>query len=164
MAKLSKDLIKLINSQINAELYSAYIYADISNFYYEKGFTGFGHWFKIQAHEEVGHAEKFIDYLHDNSEVVELAKVEKPEFTYKTLKDPLVKQLEHEEFVTSLIYKLVDQAKKDNDYRSIDFLNWYVKEQFEEEMNARNLLEEFNFIEKDVAAIVKMNHELGERK
>lgn len=164
MNKLSQKIVNLINEQINAELYSSYIYLDMSNFYYEKGFSGFGNWFKVQSSEEYEHALKFIDYLHLNSIRVDLKEVKKPEFKFTTLKDPLLRQLEHEEKVTSLINNIMEEAILAKDYRTIEFLNWFIKEQSEEEETAKDLLDKFTFIEENRGAIILMDESLKERK
>lgn len=164
MAELSKKMVSSINDQINAELVSAYIYLDIADYYVEKGMVGFGAWFKKQAKEEIEHAEKFIDYLHANGAKVVLADVTAPKDKYDDLRAPLVKQVEHEEYVTSLIYKLMDLAVKEKDYRTQELLRWFVQEQFEEEEHSHNLLDQYDLYGKDIAALMKLDKELGERK
>lgn len=164
MAEVSEKLVKLINEQINAEFASAYIYLDIENFYVEKGLNGFAAWFKMQAKEEVEHAEKFIAYLHQEGKKVVLTDIKAPKNNFNTLKDPLDLQLEHEQYVTSLIYGLVAQAEADKDYRSLSFLKWYVDEQTEEEEHSRNLISAFELYGNDPASLMKLDKELSERK
>lgn len=156
-------MIDIINDQIQAELTSAYIYLDISNYYIEENLDGFGNWFKKQAEEEVEHAEKFISYLHANNEKVNLKPIEAPKNTYKNHREPLVVQLEHEQLVTSLIYKILDLAIKEKDYRSQEFLKWYVNEQFEEEEQSQDLLEKYDFCSREVAALLALDKELSKR-
>lgn len=164
MATVSEKLVDLINKQITAEFESAYLYLGMSQYYEEKGFVGLGAWFLKQAKEENEHALKFIAYLNQEDKKVVLADIHAPKEVYKDLREPLVEQLKHEELVTSLIYGLVAQAEKDKDYRSISFLKWYVDEQTEEEEHSRILIEQYDFLKGDVAALLKWDHELGERK
>ena len=164
MAKLSKKMITAINDQITAELESSYIYLNIANYYVEKGLCGFGTWFKKQAEEEVEHAEKFIDYLHANGAKVVLATITAPKDKFKDDRAPLLKQVEHEGLVTSLIYKLMDLAIEEKDYRTQEMLRWFVTEQAEEEAHSQELLDKYDYYGKDLAALMKLDKELGERK
>lgn len=164
MATISKKLAALINEQINAELYSAYLYQDIANYYYAEKLIGFSKWFDKQAEEELEHAKKFIEYLRENGHAVVLKDVKAPKNAFKTIRDGLALQLTHEEAVTALIYKIMDQAVEDKDYRSQNFLKWYVDEQTEEEAHSHELLEKFDLYGSDVAILYKLDKELGERK
>ncbi len=164
MAKISKKMAKAINEQIIAELESSYIYLNIANYYVENGLAGFGAWFKKQAEEEVEHAEKFIDYLHSNGEKVVLTEIAAPKDKFKDDRAPLVKQVEHEEFVTSLIYKLMDLAIADKDYRTQEMLRWFISEQAEEEEHSHELLEKYDRYGKDLTALMHLDRELAQRK
>lgn len=164
MATVSKELVGMINKQITAEFESAYLYLGMSQYYEEEGYTGLGAWFLKQAEEENEHALKFIAYLNQEEKKTVLEDIRAPKEVYKDLREPLVEQLKHEELVTSLIYALVEQAEKDKDYRSLSFLKWYVDEQTEEEEHSRLLIEQYDKVKNDVSALLKWDHELGERK
>ena len=164
MATVSEKLVALINKQITAEFESAYLYLGMSQYYEEEGFAGLGAWFFKQATEQNEHAVKFINYLNQEEKKVILEDIHAPKEVYKDLREPLVEQLKHEELVTSLIYALVEQAEKDKDYRSLSFLKWYVDEQTEEEEHSRLLIQQYDMLKGDVAALLKWDHELGERK
>ena len=164
MANLSKNMVHIINEQINAELESAYLYLGMANFYAEKGLIGFAHNFKKQADEEVTHSERLRDYLIDHSAPIVLKDIKAPKETYEDLRAPLKKQLEHEEYVTSLIYKIMDLAIEEKDYRTIEMLRWFVSEQQEEEVNARTLLEEYDAFGSDLSLLYKLNKKLGKRE
>lgn len=153
----------MINDQIQAEFESAYLYLGMSQFYEEKGFTGLAAWFQKQASEENEHALKFIAYLNQEEKKVVLKDIHAPKEVYEKMDEPLKKQLAHEELVTSLIYGLVSQAEADKDYRSLSFLKWYVDEQTEEEEHSRDLINQFEMMKGDVAALLKWDHELGKR-
>ena len=100
---LKKEVAALLEQQINKEFYSAYLYLDMSNYYYGKNLDGFGNWFKIQAQEERDHAMLFLTYLQNNGECPKLSAIEAPDKVYESFRDPLAASLAHEEYVTSLI-------------------------------------------------------------
>lgn len=155
---------QLLNDQINKELYSAYMYLDISNYYGAMGLKGFASWFKKQAREEVEHADKFIEYLLEEGEKVQLKNIEVNKDLFKDIKGPLVKQLEHEKYVTSLIYNIYKEASNINDYRLLSFLNWFVDEQTEEERTAKDILDKFELLKDAKQALFILDNELAKRK
>lgn len=164
MATISKKLASLINDQINAELYSAYLYQDIADYYHGEKLIGFAKWFDKQAEEELEHAKKFIDYLRDNGEKVVLKDITAPKNKFKGLRDGLALQLTHEEAVTAMIYRLMDQAVEEKDYRAQSFLKWFVDEQTEEEAHSHELLEKFDLYGSDLSVLYRLDSELGGRK
>ena len=125
---MDAKVYELLNDQINKELYSAYLYLDMANFYADKGLAGFQNWFTIQAQEERDHAMLMLQYLHNNGQHVELKAIAKPDKEFKDLMDPLKMALEHEEYVTSLINGIYAAASEVKDYRTLQFLDWFVKE------------------------------------
>ena len=142
---LKENVSKLLNEQINKEFYSAYLYLDIANYYINKGMNGFANWFNVQAQEEKDHAFLFIKYLQNNGFAVSLEAIAKPEKTFKDFKDPLIESLKHEEFVTDSINKIYAEAVKVSDFRTQELLNWFVKEQGEEEKNINDLILSYDF-------------------
>ena len=128
---LDKKVSELLNNQINKEFYSAYLYLDFSNYYYDQGLDGFGNWFKVQAQEERDHAMLFIQYMQNNGEKIELNAVDKPEVALTDAKTVLEETLKHEQYVTSLIHNIYDAAYSVKDFRNMKFLYWFVKEQGE---------------------------------
>lgn len=161
---MDKKVYELINDQINKELYSAYCYYEIAQFYREKGLDGFASWFKKQASEEVEHADKFAEYLADNDEHVVLTGIADPKLNLKDIKEPLEFQLKHEKYVTSLIHGILAAAIEVKDYATADFLSWYVEEQREEEKNSKELLDKYELYAKDGAGLHALNKELSERE
>lgn len=143
---LTKKVEKLLNEQINKELFSAYLYLDMANFYADKNLNGFANWFTVQAKEEVAHAHIFMDYMKEIGAKVVLEAIAKPDMVYKDLKEPLVEALKHEEYVTASIHNLMEAAIEDKDYRTKMILDWFVKEQIEEEANADELINHFDMI------------------
>ncbi|MCI8285406.1 MAG: ferritin [Firmicutes bacterium] len=160
---MDKKVSELLNDQINKEFYSAYLYLDIANFYSSKGLDGFANWYEIQAKEEQSHAMLIYEYLHNNGENVTLEAIDKPDKTFKDLIDPLKVGLEHEEYVTSLINTIYTAAREVNDYRTIQFLDWFVKEQGEEEKNAADLITKMELFGEDARTLYMVNSELAER-
>ena len=129
---LDKQVVELLNQQVNKEFYSAYLYLDFSNFYYDQGLEGFGNWYKVQAQEERDHAMLFIQYLQNNGEKVVLEAVDKPDIALESAKAVLAEGLKHEQYVTGLIHNIYDAAYSVKDFRTMQFLDWFVKEQGEE--------------------------------
>ena len=137
---LDKKIIDLVNHQVNKEMYSAYLYLSMANYYAEKNLEGFAHWFTLQAKEEYEHAEKFMNYIHDNGEQVILEAIEAPKSDYADPIEPLKVTVEHEKYVTDLINQIVRVAYDLCDYRTLNFLSWFINEQAEEEKTANDLL------------------------
>lgn len=153
----------LINDQINKELYSAYLYLDFSNYYEAAGLDGFANWYKIQAQEERDHALLFYQYLQNNGEPVTLEAVAKPEWTRGNNMTPLQKALEHEQYVTSLINGIYAAAYEVHDFRTMQVLDWFVKEQGEEEKNASDMITKMELFGGDSKGLYMLNSEFKTR-
>lgn len=160
---MDKNVSALLNDQINKELYSAYLYLDMANFYASKGLDGFANWYEIQAKEEQDHAMLIYQFLHNNSETVTLEAIAKPDKVFETLMDPLTAALEHEQYVTSLINTIYAAAQTANDFRTVQFLDWFVKEQGEEEKNSSDLITKMELFGSDARGLYMLNSELGAR-
>lgn len=157
---MDKTVSELLNDQINKELYSAYLYLDIANFYDAKGLDGFANWYEIQAKEELDHAMLFYHYLHNNVEPVTLKAIAQPDKTFSTLMDPLKAALEHEKYVTSLINSIYATAQKVSDFRTTQFLDWFIKEQGEEEKNSSDQITKMELYGDDARSLYMLNSEL----
>lgn len=160
---LDAKVAELLNAQVNKEFYSAYLYLDFSNFYTDNGLEGFANWYKIQAQEERDHAMLFIQYLQNNGEKVELEAIDKPGVSLESAKAVLAEGLKHEQYVTSLIHTIYDAAYSVKDFRTMQFLDWFVKEQGEEETNADNLVKKFELFGDDPKSLYMLDNELGAR-
>ena len=160
---LDKKVTDLLNQQVNKEFYSAYLYLDFSNYFQEEGLEGFANWYKIQAQEERDHAMLFVEYLQNNGEKVILEAIAKPDAKLDSLKAPLEKGLEHERYVTSLIHSIYEAAHEAKDFRTMQFLDWFVKEQGEEEKNANDLLGRFDLFASDVKGLYALDAEMAAR-
>lgn len=160
---MDAKVVALINEQINKEFYSAYLYLDISNYYADEGLNGFANWFKIQAQEEQDHALLMIQFLQNNSNKVVLETIHKPDKQFASFGEPLKIVLSHEQFVTSSINNIYDAAYSVKDFRTMQFLDWFVKEQGEEEKNAEDLIKKFELFGSDAKGLYMLDNELGAR-
>ena len=154
---------ELLNQQINKEFYSAYLYLDFSNYFEEVGLDGFANWYKIQAQEERDHAMLFYQFLQNESQKVTLEAIAKPDKEFTCHMDVLKAGLEHEEYVTSLINDIYAAAYEVKDFRTMQFLDWFVKEQGEEETNANDLITKMELFGSDPRSLYMLNQELGTR-
>jgi len=160
---LDKNVAKLLNEQINKEFYSAYLYMDMANFYSEQSLSGFENWFNVQTQEERDHALLFRQYLLNNGESVKLLPIDAPDKTYNNFREPLVAAFEHEQFVTASINTIYDEAYKCKDFRTMQFLDWFIKEQGEEEKNADDNIKKFDLFASDAKGLYMLDNEIKAR-
>ena len=157
---LKKEISELINTQVNKEFYSAYLYLDFANFFHDKGLDGFANWYEIQAQEERDHAMLMCQYLINNGDTVTFDEIAKPDIEKKDTLTVLKAALNHEQYVTSLINKIYAAADAEKDYRTMQFLDWFVKEQGEEEKNADDMIKKFELYGTDAKGLYALNQEL----
>ena len=160
---LNQKVHTLLNEQINKEFYSAYLYLEFSNYFEREGLDGFANWYRIQAMEERDHAMLFYQYLQNNNALVTLEAIAKPEKEISSHMSVLKAGLEHEEYVTSLINEIYAAAYAVKDFRTMQFLDWFVKEQGEEETNANDLISKMELFGDDPKSLYMLNSELGAR-
>ncbi len=160
---LSQKVAALLNTQVNKELYSAYLYLEFSNFYVEQGLSGFANWYRIQAQEERDHALLMLQYLQNNGEKVTLEAIDKPKAELNENMDPLTTGLAHEQYVTGLIHTIYEAAYGEKDFRTMQFLDWFVKEQGEEETNAGDLIKKMELFGSDPKGLYMLDQEMGAR-
>ena len=160
---MNEKVHELLNQQINKEFYSAYLYLDFSNYFEDVGLDGFANWYKIQAQEERDHAMLFYQYLQNENQKVTLEAIAKPDKTFSGHMDVLKAGLEHEEYVTSLINDIYAAAYNVKDFRTMQFLDWFVKEQGEEETNANDLITKMELFGSDPKSLYMLNQELAAR-
>ena len=160
---LNAKVHELLNQQINKEFYSAYLYLDFSNYFKRVGLDGFANWYLIQAQEERDHAMLFYQYLQNENAEVTLEAIAKPDKVFECHMDVLKAGLAHEEYVTSLIHDIYDAAHEARDYRAMQFLDWFVKEQGEEETNANDLITKYELYAGDARGLYLLNQELAAR-
>lgn len=160
---MNDKIAELMNIQVTKEFYSGYLYLAMSNYYYLASLDGFGNWYKIQYQEEIDHGRKIIKYLLDNERQVTLGTIDAPKAEFKNFREPLEQALKHEEYVTSLINTLYGEAKDARDYRSCQFLDWYLAEQTEEEKNAHDLLAKYDLVAADSRGLFLLDESLNKR-
>lgn len=160
---LDTKVVQLLNQQINKEFYSAYLYLDFSNYFYDKELNGFGNWYRIQAQEERDHAMLFLQYLQNNGEKITLDAIGKPAVELTDDLQVLKEGLKHEIYVTSLIHTIYEAAYAVKDFRTMQFLDWFVKEQGEEETNANDMITKMELFGSDPKSLYMLNQELAAR-
>ena len=160
---LNEKVSQLLNDQVNKEFYSAYLYLQFSNFYVEQGLAGFANWYKVQAQEERDHAMLFYQYLHNNNASVTLEAIAKPDVALESDMGVLKAGLEHELYVTGLINDIYAAAYQVKDFRTMQFLDWFVKEQGEEETNATDLIKKMELFGSDPKGLYMLDQELAAR-
>ena len=160
---LNESVSKLLIEQITKEFYSAYLYLDFANFYNLSGLNGFSNWFTVQAQEERDHAMLFSTYLLNNGTAPVLGAIASPTTDYPDFKAPLLGALEHEKYITASIYDIYTEASAVKDYRTIQFLDWFVKEQGEEEKNAEDLIRKYELFGQESKSLYMLDTELSAR-
>jgi len=160
---INQKLEKAINEQINAELYSAYLYLSMGAYFEEQGLSGFANWMRVQFEEEQFHGLKFFDYLAERGGRVLLGAIEMPETEWESPVAVFEEVLKHERHVTSLINNLIDIAIEERDHASKSFLNWFIDEQVEEEAAAEDLLNQLKLVEGDGRGILMLDREMASR-
>ncbi len=160
---INKKMEKAINKQINAELYSAYLYLSMSAYFESINLAGFANWMKIQAQEELAHAMKFYDYLIERGGRVTLLPIDVPQTTWSSPLSAFKDVYEHEQKVTRLIHNLMDLALTEKDHASVSMLHWFVDEQVEEESSADAIVEKLKLVGEKGRGIFMLDQQLGQR-
>ena len=160
---LSTEVTQVLNEQINKEMYSAYLYLTFADYYDDRGLKGFANWYEIQAKEERDHAMIFRNYLHENGCKVKLLAIAQPDKEFSSYLEPLEAALEHEKYVTSLINGIYAAAYDEHDFRTMNFLNWFVDEQLEEEDNADTMVTRMKLFGGDAKALYDLDREYQAR-
>lgn len=161
---ISKKMEKLLNEQFLRELYSANQYLSICSYFEGLELDGFANFYRIQAQEELAHAMKQFDYLHQVDGRIEMQSVPKPLTKFKSIKAAVQLTLDHEREITRHINSLVKEAMNENDFATQAFLQWFVTEQVEEESLVVNLLRKIEMIGDNPTALYMLNNELAARK
>jgi ferritin len=160
---LKKNMLKAINEQINAELYSAYLYMSMSGWCESKDLAGMANWMRVQAQEELFHASRFFDYINDRDGQVLLTAIDGPPTEWKSAINAFEEVLAHEQKVTARINKLVELAAKETDHTTHTYLQWFVNEQIEEEANARKIIGQLRLMGDSGSGLYLLDKELATR-
>jgi ferritin len=160
---LNEKMQKAIEEQINAELWSAYLYLSMSAYFERLNLPGFANWMKIQWQEEITHAIKFFDFVHERGGKIVLRPIAAVPSEWKNAADAYAETLKHENVVTSLINNLVNIAVEEKDHATNNMLQWYIAEQVEEEANAEKILGQLKLIGDNGYGLLMLDRELATR-
>lgn len=160
---LNEKVSLLLNDQINFEFYSSYFYLDIYNYFMSKNLDGFGNWFFVQVQEEKDHAMLFFKYMLNNGEQINLKPINSSDIKFRNFYEPLEATFKHEQKITECINKIYSSAFSINDFRTTQFLDWFIKEQGEEEKNAEDLIKKFELFGNDPKGLYLLDNELKAR-
>lgn len=160
---INKRVENEINKQINAEMWSAYLYLSMAAYFESINLKGFANWMHIQYQEENAHAMKFFNYLNERGGRVLLQPIDKVETQWNSVIEVFEEVLKHEQKVTSLIHNLLSISHEEKDYASISFLQWYVDEQVEEEANVEEILNKLKLIDGKGSGLFMMDKDLSTR-
>ena len=160
---LSQKMEKAINQQINAELYSSYLYLAMATYFESNSLVGFSNWMRQQAQEELFHAMKMFDFVCERGGRVILQAIEQPPSKWTSPLNAFETVLSHEQKVTGLINNLVNLALDERDHATNIFLQWFVSEQVEEEATAGTLVDKLKRIGKDANGMFMLDTELAQR-
>jgi len=160
---LKESIQQTINDQINAELYSSYIYLSMSGYLESINLKGMAHWFRIQAQEELTHVVKFFDYMNDRGSKVLLAAVAAPPTEWESPLALFTAALEHEQLVTGRINDMVSLAAQEGDRLTENFLQWFVGEQVEEEASVDGIVGQLKLVGDSGSGLFMIDRELAQR-
>ncbi|HEX7599722.1 MAG TPA: ferritin [Polyangia bacterium] len=160
---LSKTMQDALSEHINAEFASAYLYLSMALYFEGQSLPGFAQWMRVQNKEEHAHAMKMLDHVVDRGGKVVLATIEKPASDFKSTLDIFERTVAHEQKVTGLINTLYALAIKENDYATMEMLQWYIKEQVEEEKNVTQILDQLKMAGDKGSTLVMLDHRIGKR-
>lgn len=161
--ELKAKIEDALNRQINQEMAAAYSYLAASAWFDENNFDGFAQWMELQRQEELEHAAKLMDYLHDRGGKLSLSAVEKPKAEYQSIMDVFQNALHNEENNTASIHALYKLAADEDDYPTQSFLKWFIDEQVEEERTMNDAIGMLEHAGDDRAALLVLNQKMGQR-
>ena len=161
---VKEKMVEALNEQINAELYSAYLYLSMSAYFEDVNLTGFSNWMRVQSQEELNHAMKIYDFVVELGERVELFTVQKPPKEWESPLAAFEAAYKHEQHVTGLINNLVDMAISDKDHATNNMLQWFVAEQVEEEASANEIVQKLRLVGEEGRGLLILDRELAQRK
>lgn len=161
---MNEEVLKLLNDQITLEHESAYAYLIMSAYFEEEGFQGFAKWARKQSDEEMSHMMKIYHYLYDRQADIQFATIHAIPKEWASVNDVFKDSLKQEQKVTASIHTLLVKAREKDDFATQDFLQWFVKEQVEEEAAIHDILHKFSLIGENKAALIMLDKDLGERE
>ncbi len=160
---ISKKMEEALNGQVNAEMYSAYLYLSMESYFKSLNLNGFAGWMRAQAQEEMMHAMKIYDFVNERGGRITLKAIEGPQTEWDSPLAVFEAVYVHEQKVTGLINELVDLAIKEKDHATNAFLQWFVNEQVEEESSADEVVQQLKMMENAPGGMFMLDRELGKR-
>lgn len=160
---IEDNITKALNQQINAEMYSAYLYLAMSAYFESIDLKGFANWMQVQAQEEMTHAMKIYDYIFERGGRVTLSAIEAPPGQWGSPLEVFESTLKHEQKVTGMINNLVDLATNEKDHATCNFLQWFVAEQVEEEASANEMVQKLKLVADAQGGLFMLDNEFGRR-
>lgn len=161
---MNKKVYKVFNEQVQAELYSAYMYLAMSLYLEDKNFKGMASWLKVQYEEERQHAFRLAKFMQERGVKPELLQIDAPPAEYGTPLEVFTKALEHEQYVTSRIHSMYEVAVKEKDYAAMTHLHWFIDEQVEEEDQTREIVDKLTMVGDNMNGLFVIDSQLGARK
>lgn len=161
---ISDKMAKALNDQLNKELASAYVYLAMAGYFEAKSLGGMSNWMFKQYSEENAHAKKIWSYLGDQDRRVSLQKIDEPSNDFSSPIAAFQEALKHEQFITSSINDLVEQAIEEKDHATNGFLQWFVQEQVEEESSVRTIIEKLEMVKEVPHGLIMIDRELSTRQ
>ncbi len=161
---MNERIEKALNEQMNAELYSAYLYLSMASYFESKGLEGCAHWMKAQTQEELMHAMKFYEFITERGGRAIMKAIDAPPSDWDSPLNVFENALQHEQYVTSLINKLMDLAIEEKDHATQIFLQWFISEQVEEEASAGAVVEKMRLAGQSPGGVFMVDRELAQRQ
>jgi ferritin len=160
---ISEKMVRALNDQINAEMYSAYLYLAMRAYFESQNLAGFANWMNVQTQEEMVHTMKFYDFINSRNGRVALGAIDKPPFEWASPLAVFEATYKHEQLVTDRINKLVDLAQNEKDHATVSFLKWFIDEQVEEEANDVAVIQKLKLVQNAPGGMFMLDNELGLR-
>lgn len=161
--KINKKVEEVLNKQVNAELWSAYLYLSMAAWSENRGFKGFANWMRVQFHEETSHALKIFNFILERNGEVKLQPIAAVKTSWESLLNMFEETYEHECKVTDLINNCYEVATAEKDYATANMLQWFIKEQIEEESNALEIIDKLKIVNEKSGGILYIDKKLGSR-
>ncbi|RAP34420.1 ferritin [Candidatus Marinamargulisbacteria bacterium SCGC AG-439-L15] len=158
---MKSSIEKLLNRQLNIEHAAYFHYMEMSTYAESMGLKGISKWLRHQAYEEMEHMMRYYHFIYDRDGIATFTTLKEKSYSFKTVKDIFIQALKNEEYVTKTSYELLEKAQALKDHATVEFTQWYVKEQLEEEALMRDILNEINLLGKDSRALYFLDKDLG---
>jgi ferritin len=162
--KINKKVEEVLNKQVNAEFWSAYLYLSMAAWCESKGFKGFANWMRVQFHEETTHALKIYNFILERAGEVKLQPISAVKISWDSLLNIMEETYEHECKVTALIHECYEVAMAEKDYATSTMLQWFIDEQVEEESNALEIIDVLKITGEKSGGVFNLDKKLGSRK